>query len=72
MQDDDDIEVDMDGPAGPRVIVCGNDIPDVDIKAALPEGWTVKKDGPFGVRLLDGRQAFPLVRRGPEQDGSDT
>lgn len=55
------IEVVLDSANGPKVIVPDNYDAE-DVEAALPVGWTVGDNWHNGVKLGDGRRAYPLVR----------
>lgn len=57
------IEIDLDGPNGPRVIVTGA-WDEETIERILPEGWTVGENWALGVKLGLERFAYPIVRKG--------
>ncbi len=57
-----EITVELESPNGPRV-VAPNTADHDDIWSELPEGWEVHPDDwQNGVRVADGRQAYPLSR----------
>ena len=65
----DEVEVELDSPVGPRVLVCSTvgsragEVQPEHLLAALPAGWTIHEDDfSNAVKTSRNRWSFPLSR----------